>query len=305
MIYYILLWCLAPLLRTCTNYIDKFLLHDITYPKNHAIPVLIIFSGLIGIVSFTVALFFGGLWFFRLPLSSIILSIGAWIIYIIASFVYLQALQIDSPINIIPYFQVIPIFAIVIWSLWFQEYLNTYDIVWSVCIMLWAFLLWFQPKTYQFKRKSFLLMMLASFLFTVPDSLFKYIQYQHSFWITSVWISLGLVIVSVSFLLVKDWRKSFVLVLQNNGWKVFWINTFNEILNMTAKFIFFYLTTHLYLAHLELINSLQPAFIVIIGYFLYKFTKFGKDLRNKEEAFKQIISIALMILWVVIMNLNF
>ncbi|USN55776.1 MAG: hypothetical protein H6765_04205 [Candidatus Peribacteria bacterium] len=78
---------------------------------------------------------------------------------------------------------------------------------------------------------------------------------------------------------------------------MFAINTINEVLNISAKLIFYYVSAFLFLAHLELLNSLQPLFILCIGFVLYMRDplKYG-SYRSHNEVTEQTLSILLMIL---------
>ena len=299
MLQYILIWLIAPLLRAITNYIDKWLLNKVTYPTKHIIPVLMIFSWVIGIFPTVIAWIIGFEELYLMSYAQFFTVIGSWVIYMLWIYLYLLALNTDTPTNVIPYFQLIPLFALVIWYYFFWEIITWYNLIWCLLIVFWAMLLSTNLKKLHFNKNTVVIMAVSSLLFTVSDALFRDVYTSSSFVSSVFWTSLWLTIVWLWLLTVKKYRHWFSETIKKNGRLLLWINSINEVLNIVAKLVFFYLTAYMYLAHLELLNSLQPLFIVIIWFALSKLypSNMG-EYRNKKEFPRQITSIIIMIVGV-------
>ena len=264
---------ISPLLSSIIHHTDKYLLSKFT--REHSIGSLILFSSLFPIV---ILPFFSlsREKLFALSSGNIFTLTAAGILSALSLLFYFYALEEEETSLIAPMFQLTPIFGYILGILVFNEMLNPSKILGAIVVILGATILSFEFEEeggLRFKIKPTLLMLAASLLLALNDSMFKKVAMQDGSYATSMfWVLVGSVAFGLAlFCFAKNYRKSFLATIEVHGKKIIGVNLFNELLQTLATFAFNYALLLAPLALVLLVDAYQPLFVFIIGIILTKY----------------------------------
>src|SRR3990167_4894914 len=196
----------APVLYATTNFIEKYLLE--TKIKD---PIIIVFFEAVPltILGITALIFLG---FPPLPppqLGLIILSGILLEFYLVPFF---MALNLEDTSRVVPLFQFIPAFVLVISFLFLKETITTQQFLGFLLIFSGGFVLGVKKMSGGvFKlRKALYLMLLSSFLYAWTIILFKFVVVKIDFWTTIGYEFVGIGLGALLLLLVPSFRQKLI-----------------------------------------------------------------------------------------------
>ncbi len=260
---------IPPLLWSIVNYTDKYLITK--YFKGGSTSTLVIFSSLIGFAMLPIFFIINPNLFQKVSFSHLIVFING-IIYITAVIPYFKALSLDNASITVPLFQLIPLYAYLLGSIFLGETLNTIQLIGGLITISGSILIVLDLdnlKKLKFKWNVFGLMSLSSFLYALNFVIFKYFAIDLSFVVTSFYEYLGLGCFGLVFLIISHkHRKDFFTLIKENSVQVLSLNTFNEIVNIIAKVISNLVSVNIMIVLTWLINGVQSFFVFIIGIIL-------------------------------------
>src|SRR3989344_1719749 len=170
----------TPTLYSFTNFVDKFLIE-----KKIKDPIAI--TALAGLASGFIGLilgFFKGFENIGLSQTAILLFAGILLIFYLIP--YFEAMKMEDASRIVPLYQFIPVFTLIISGLILQEHLNTRQIVGLLLVVAAGFLI--SAKKVEggiFKpRKALWFMLVASFMYGSVGILFRFVVRDTNFWTT-------------------------------------------------------------------------------------------------------------------------
>jgi len=291
---------LAPILWAATNHIDKLLVSR--YFKGSTIGALAIFSSLIGLVILPI-IYIVNPNVLTIGFSNALLLVLSGFFYIIATVIYLYAIQKDEASIVVPLFQTIPIFSYVLALIFLNEQLNTGQILAGLVIIFGAIILTLELNLSQkvkFKADVFWLMMASSFVYSLNLFLFKFVGISGGFWQTSFWEYFGFIVAAgIIWIFIPKWRQDFLNILngfKSNALNIFSINALNETLNIVAKMIFNFASLLAPLALVSLVNGFQPIFVFIFGIILtLLWPSLGKESITKKDLVQKFIAIVIIL----------
>lgn len=293
----------AAIFATC-NHIDKYVLTK--YCAHHSPITLLIYSSLIGIFVAPIigVIYFRLLW--NIDTIHIFLLIGSGVAYLLGLLPYLFALDDDDASLVIPTFQTIPIFSFILGYLFLHEQLSLSQVLGGAIVLLGAVGLNIDmsPQSRRFKWKIFILMLIASFLFASNYFLFKLGLGETNYWAGMFWVYIGFIIPALVLLSIRRYRKSFTVMLYNDGVKVISLNFINEMLNTLGVFVINYslLLAPIALANI-ISNGVQPVFVLIFGFILTLFfPKISQENFSKPILLQKLIFIGIVVLGVIVLN---
>lgn len=299
----IILTIFASFLWGTTNHIDKFMISSID-EAGSSIKTLLVFSTLIAwIVLLPVWLIICK---FDINISSISLTavLSASIIYILATYFYLKALENNETSIVVVMFQLIPVFSYILALIFFKENLTVQQIIWSIIIILSAVLISidFEEQNNNGKRLALILIAISSLLYAIFFFLFDiWIRYS-SYNSCAFWFQIGLLIQGIIFICIKSYRTTFVKAIKNNGKKYFSLNITNEAINLVANWLVNFANVTIPLALANVLNGFQGAFVFILWAIGVKFLpKYFKENMSKKVVIQKISCIILSIIGLIIM----
>ncbi len=257
---------LPPALLAGVNYIDKYLVSN--FFKEKATGSLAIFSGLVAIFVASIT----GVINPEIIWQSSFLTAGgtvlAGLILSLATLFYLYALRYNDTSLVVPYFQLVTVFTYFLGLLFLNETLNHGQLIGSILVIGGgiALALERENRKTRFKIKTFLLMLLASFLIALSNLIFKKTALEIGYLASVFWGSIGTFLLgAVLFVLVKDFRLHFRKVLALKKRFVIGLNLLNESLVVLAGLVSRLAALFIPLALVSVIGSTQSFFSLIYG----------------------------------------
>lgn len=259
----------ATTLWSIVVYLDKFLLDK--YLKGRGVGSLILFSSL-----------FAG---FVIPILAFInpdvLSIGikdillleiTGVLSSIAIICYLYALEHEDTSLVVPFFQLIPVFALILGYIFLGEVVSRKEILGGIVIVLGTIILSLEieeEKSLRLKIKPLLLMCLASILLASTDVLYKFISVGENFFVTQFWHYVGLFIFGIAlYVAIKEYRKEFQRILFKSPAPIVGANISGEILQVLANILNNKAVLLAPVFLVTLVNANQPMLVFIMGMLL-------------------------------------
>ena len=288
-------WIVLVLIsRVCfsaNNFIDRFLIEK----KINNAGVLTIFASVLGLAIGVLILTLIG--FPILPLGQTFLLLFSGALIGLAIFPYYQAIAIDDPSRVVPFFQVVPIFVVVGGYVFLRESVSLAQLAGICVITLGAFLL--SVKKFNFGlfklRRSLWLTLLSSLLMAASIILFRFVVVRQEFW-----PSLGYDIVGEGFgglllLLFARYRRQSWQELKKISLNLGLIFSVNQAIYLAGRFFAYRAISLAQVALVAAVGGVQPFFVLIFGIVLSVWfpSVVKEDIRHSTIALK-ILAIGLI-----------
>lgn len=285
---------IAPLLYAFCNHIDKILLDG--YFKEGGVGTLILFSSLLSLMALPIiCLIDPSVLRIGLPEFAILALVGVLNVGLL--FAYLQAMSEDEPTVVIIFYQMVPVFGLVLGNLVLGETVTGIQLVAMALIMAGSVIMTIATDAdgrIVFRLKTFGLMAVASLCWAGESTLFKMVALEENVFRSLFWENFFVVVIGiVIFITVRHYRQNFLLALKVNSKPILGLNVLNESLymvgNASASFVVVLIPVALNL----LMNSFQPIFVFAIGVVLSWLLP-GRATENAlDRLFQKIVAIAL------------
>lgn len=289
-----------PLVLAFINHFDKFLLSK--YIKGGTVGALIVFSALFAIIAIPVVILIDPNVLHSASLIQGLILMGNGALLTLAILLYLYAIDSDEASYVVPFFEFIPIFGLILSFLILGEVLSSKYLLSGGIIVAGGVILSLDltPSPNRFKKKLVLLMLGSSFFYALNAVIFKYIALDLGFVNSLFWDLIGKFILGVLLLLsIKSYQKQFFYLIKNNGIAITGLNIVNEILGLLGEFALVLAIMYAPVALVQSVGSTHSAFVLIIGIIITLFfPKFGKETLEKKHLTQKIIGITLMIIGV-------
>ena len=296
---------IASFLWAATSHIDKYLLCKIN-TSTTSIKALMIFS------TFVAGVVLSPIWLVinkfqvQINVSALLITFLAALIYVLATYLYLKALEKNDASIIIVMFQLIPVFSYILGVIFFKETLSLNQIVGGLIIILSAIIISFEfgEKSNKSKTVALILMIIASVLCSLYYILFEVAMRNSSYNSVMFWYQIGLLLTGIILLALKEHRADFINIIKANGKKFVSLNVVNEGVNLVAHFMVNFANLTIPLALANVLNGFQGAFVFLIGAVgMILFPKvFSEDL-SKKVVIQKVSCIVLGIVGMAVMFL--
>lgn len=263
---------IGPLLYATTNHIDKVLLEK--YFKVGGVGALILFSSLLSVLALPI---------FYLADPSV-LSVGNQHIFVLALvgffnilvlWFYLLALKDDEASVVIVFYQLVPVFGLILGYFMLDETLTQRQLIAMATIIFGTSIISFEidiENHFKLRRQTIGYMIAASFFWALGSTTFKLVALEENVLRSLFWEHFMLVFVGIFlYIFANTYRTNFLIALRNNSRAILALNITNEVLYMlgNAIFAFAYLLAPISLVLLT--NSFQPIFVFVIAIVLTVF----------------------------------
>ncbi len=245
-----------------SNFIDKYLID-----KRIRNPLLVtILAGLASLLLGILIFLFRG--FSIIETKQLVLILVSGILLELYLIPYFQALAMDDASRIVPLFQFVPVFVLILSYFIVGEALSGKQLLGSAFIIVGGFVL--ATKKIEggsiFKlRKSLWLMLIASLLYAITGVLFKWVVIAQDFWLTLAYENIGMGIGAILLLLWPPYRAGFrreTKKLKVSTWGLLFVNETVYVLALLAMFYAILLGS---VALVSVIGGVQPFFVLIFG----------------------------------------
>jgi drug/metabolite transporter (DMT)-like permease len=289
---------IGPVLYSVGNHIDKFLIEK--YFKARSMGSLILFSSMIGLFVAPIIFIFKPN-VLNIGLFNIFVLFVSAVMYLVFLWSYFKAMENDEASIVIPFFQLIPVFAFILGYFFLGETITKIQFFAMFLILAGATVLSFEideENKFKLRRNTVLFMILSSFASAIDSVIYKYVILQEDFWISSFWtyIFIGFIgaVILVTF---KVYRRDFLYILKHNSSKIIGLNVLNEGLSIVGNLAITFATLLAPVALVLLANAYQPVFVLIIGILLtIFFPKIVSEKIQLKHLIQKILVIGVMLI---------
>lgn len=282
---------LTPILFSFTNVTEKYLIEK---RIKNPIFLSIIYGLFYFVVAFVLFIFHG---FIFLPTKETILIISSGIFLDFYLVPYFKALAIEETSRVIPLFQIIPVFALILSFIFLGEVISIKQFVGLCIVLIASFVISAEKLDFSIlkPRKSFWYMMFSSLLYTIAAILFKFTVIHVNFLTTFEYQSIGTGIGGILLLLYKPYKNAFtreVKIIPKHLYLIIsGLNLIGIIGELATSYAYFLAPVAL----VTVVGGTQPLFVllltVLLSYFFPSFLK--EDIRKETIGFKLITIIAI------------
>lgn len=286
----------APLLWSLVNHCDKFILSR--YFKGGGSGGLMIFVGTIA-VPLSIIFYIIDPSVINITTSNILILIVTGLLYNAGVILYLWALEREETSYVVPFWQLVPVFAYILGVVFLGEYLATDKTLAALIVFAGALLLSieFTDGWFSIDKKTIATMTFSAFFLALGYILFKKSTIDDSSFISSMfWNQIGFLLFGILCYIVPKYRKEFNDVIVQNSKAVLSLNILEQLVETIGVIINNFAVLLAPAALVVLIEyTAQPMFVFIEGIFLtLLFPGFVKeDLTHKNLA-QKFISIIIM-----------
>lgn len=260
---------LAPFLYAITNHIDKVLLER--YFKTRGVHALLLISTLLSGIAIPV-FFIQAPEALHLPISTIGFMCLVGCMNFIVLGLYLLALRDDEASVVIVFYQLVPVFGLILGYFLLGEVLSNLELIAMAIVIFGTSIVSFEIDSdnhFKVKLKTIFLMITASFFWALGSVVLKMISLQEGVPASLFWEHLTLLTIGVLLVIVsKKFRQSFVSIFKMNTKQVLILNFGNEVLYMIGNWVFAFSYLLAPIALILVMNSFQPIFVFMIGIIL-------------------------------------
>jgi len=280
----------TPTLYSFTNFIDKFLIEKKVKDPLAITALFAIVSGLLGLL---IGLFTG---FNNIGAFQVLLLLFAGMLLTFYLLPYFEAMKVEDASRVVPLFQFIPVFTLILSSLFLKETLVGKQIIGLILVVFAGVSLSAEKlEGKMFKpRKSLWFMLLSSFMYGSVGILFRFVVKDASFWTTLSYEYIGTGIGGFLLLAIPKVRKS--LISQIGAIKTSaGLMTANNGIAIAAQMSESYALSLAAVPLVNIIGSVQPLTTLVEGVFLTK--KFPHLIRediSRETIVQKLFAILLI-----------
>ena len=287
---------LNPILHAGVNHFDKYLLSK--YFKNVQVGSLVIFSGIFSLVLIPVVLLFShGSVATSFP-NALILALNGSLV-VIATMFYLYALDEDEASFVVPLFQAIPIFGLMLSFLFLGEVIHMQKIIGALVILSGSAILSFDigGEKVRFKKKVVLFMLLSCLCYSFNIIIFKSIALSNGFWQSIFWDLTGkITFVSLLLACIPVYRRSFVYVFTTYKFRFVFLNGLNDLLSICGDWAQSFAVLFAPIFLVQMVSTVQPVFVFIFGIIITTFlSKVGSEVLERKILLQKLVGIGMVI----------
>lgn len=264
-------WLFFAILTPFLNSIDS-LGEKLLVDKHVTDPIVIVFNE--GLIFFLFGLSIL-LWHKvqLLPLLQIVVLLLSGMLFIYYLIPYFKALSKEETSRVIPLFQFIPIFVLILSYIFLHESISGKQLLGFFIIFAGAFLLSAEKldgKIFQ-PRRAFWYMLLSSFLYGLTPILFKFAVVHTDFWTAFFYQAIGGGLGATSLFLYTPYRKSFFKENMKLPLKTWVIVTTNQTVTVAAELSASFAFSIAPVALVSVVTGTQPLFTLIFAIILSRF----------------------------------
>ncbi len=284
---------IGPFMYALTNHMDKILLEK--YFKEYGVGTLILFSSFLSFLALPFLLYVDPT-ILSLDFKNVLILILVGIINIAVLWLYLIALNDDEASITVVFYQLVPVFGLLLGYIFLDEVLTKMQIISMLIIIIGTSIISFEidnENKFKLKKKTIGLMLTAALLWAFESTIFKVVAIEENVVRSLFWEHLTLGVIGILLLiLVKPYRHNFIQTLKSNSRAVLGLNVLNESLYMIGNIAFSFAYLLAPIALVLLTESFQPIFVFIIGVIL---TIFFPKLNSEKITVRHIIQKVLAI----------
>ncbi len=215
---------------------------------------------------------------------------GAWLL------LYLYAIDQAELSRTIPIFQTVPIFGLLFAYYLLGETISLSQGVAACIILLGAFALSYNFSQKEFDFLPFLLMLIASVLIGLMETIFKLVSIDSDYWNSIFWLGLGFSLLGLgTYSVIPKYRRQFNQFIREREFGIWKANSINEVVDTFANLVFIFAITLGPIALVQSMNAYQPLLILIASYVASRYFRVGSEDVSIASLSQKIIAISIML----------
>lgn len=278
---------IAPFLYAITNHLDKIVLGE--YEDS---------SLTLWAISLLVSLVPAGIIFFidpsvvHMSLTHIGIMFVNGLLNTCLLWLYLKAMDEDEPTATITFYQLVPVFGLVLGYVVLGEMFGTIEFVGMALVMLGTAAMVFSAKRVAIRLQTVMLMGAASFCWAGESTVFKMVAIEEDVWQALFWENFAMFTYGLMSLCLPAVRASIRVVWKRPG-KILVFSAANESLYILGNISASVMLTLVPIAMNLLFNTLQTFFVLGIGLVLRRFLPGYETELTKDLILKYVICISI------------
>lgn len=290
----------GPVFWAASTHMDKYLVDR--YFRRSDVSVLLVFTALIGLLMLPFILY----WrpeVLALPWRDALVVAFSGVLYMVALYFYLEALQRNEASVVAPFFQAGPLFGYALAWLVLGETLNHRQLAGGGLIVIGGLLLSIHPGAGRVRLRLVFLMLSCAFVMAVSSVIFKAFAVHDEFWSTTFWTYLGEALYGLWLLALPGPRRQFLGLVRRNPGAVLSVNAVNELINLGGGLGMRYALLLAPLSLVQAIASTTTLFVFVFGVLLSLFLpKLGREDLSARNLLQKSASAVLIAAGVYLIN---
>lgn len=283
----------GPVLWAISTHIDKYLVER--FFKDAGVGTLLIFTSLIGLLTLPVIAAFVDV--FSIGIAGIVATSTMGLLYMIATYLYLRALQQEEATAIAPLFQTSTLFTYVLAYFVLHETLTLPRIAGGLLVMASTAVIAYDPdRTHKFKLTVVRLILTCTAMMAMSSVIFKFFAIKDSFWPVMFWNFAGQAVFGGAMLAAPYFRREFMSMFAKNPGPVIGINAANELINLGGGLAARYASLLGPISLVQAIGGTTSFFVFMFGILISLFApKLGREDLSKGSLMQKAIAVVLVI----------
>jgi drug/metabolite transporter (DMT)-like permease len=257
---------IGPFLYALTNHIDKILLEK--YFKEGGVGTLLLFSSLLSVLALPV-LYILDPNVLHVSFENALFLMIIGVLDLLVLYCYFMALKDDEASIVIVFYQLVPVFGLVLGYLILGEVLTSMQLIAMAIIILGTTIVSFEVDAdnhFRLRQATIGFMLAAGVFWALEATLFKMVALEENliqslFWNSVILVGFGIIL----FSFVRSYRNHFVIALRNNSRAILGANVANEVLYMVGNAALAFAALLAPIALILLMESFQAFFVLAIG----------------------------------------
>jgi drug/metabolite transporter (DMT)-like permease len=287
---------LNPVLHATVNHLDKYLISK--YFKNIQVGSFVIFSGLFSIILIPIVILFAHGSLATSFSNGVILALNGTLIMIAVIF-YLYALNEDEASFLVPLFQIIPIFGLIISFFFLGEVIHLQKIMGALVILFGSAILSLNITSDKviFKKRVLFFMLISCLCYAVNIVVFKSIALDNGFWPSLFWDLIGKIIFAIFlFSFFGSFRRAFISVLRTYKLKFVLLTGLDDTLTICGDWALAFSALLAPVFFVQMVSAFQPIFVFIFGLLITIFLpKIGREALEHKLFIQKLVGIFIII----------
>lgn len=219
--------------------------------------------------------------------------------YYFAIIPYTKALEIEESSRLVPFMQTIPIFMFVMLYVTLGETITLFQSLGCLMIVLSAFCIMADYKTFKIKLLALVLMTLTAIGLAFMNTLQRIVLINDVPWyVLFIWMSFGKVIGTSFIYMFSAKQRLFLKKLISKNERQIWLLFITQQLTTNGAFIFFIISISLVPSGVitQSLNGLQSIFALLISYLFAKiFPDYFNPPKTKHEFIWYVVFFIMML----------
>ncbi len=290
----------GPVLWAISTHIDKYLVER--FFKTTGVGTLLIFTSLIGLLGLPIIAVFVDV--FAIGITGVIVTSVTGLLYMVAMFFYLRALQQEEATTIAPLFQTSTLFTYAIAYFVLHETLTLPRIAGGLLVMASALVISYDPgRRHKFKLSVVALILACTATLAVSSVVFKFFAIKDAFWPVTFWNFAGNAVFGAAMMCAPNTRRQFFGMFRRHPGAVIGINAANELINLGGGLAARWASLLGPVSLVSAIGGTTSFFVFVFGVVLSLFfPKLGREDLSRGSLVQKGITVALIVVGVILIG---